>query len=172
MPLIPCLCPCATPLWVGGDQEEASSTGILRPSVAVSPSYSDTQVRVRKCILDDNFVRNSVAFCAKLIGVVGIGCFGRHGCLRAFPLARRTDSRQHGNMPLALFPCRCATALLAERIKEGGPLCGHTASHLLGFFMYSVAQGRVRKCVWGNSFMRNSVAFCAKLVVDVGVGCF
>ena len=51
--------PVCYPLWVGRIQGEVPSARILRP-LLVSPCHSDTEVRIRKCTPDDNFIRKSV----------------------------------------------------------------------------------------------------------------
>ena len=53
--------------------------------------------------------------------------------------------------------------------KYFGPL---RRLHSLGVYSYSDTQGRVCKCISGDNSIRNSVASVAKLVVDVGRGCF
>ena len=65
MPVLACPGRRATLLWEEGNQGEGPFAGILRPRVLVSPSYSDTQVRVRECILGGSFIRNSVACAPK-----------------------------------------------------------------------------------------------------------
>ena len=106
MPVLACPCWCALSLRVGGNQEEGLSAGILRPKPSVSPSCSDTQVRLRKCILHSIRIRNSVACCAKLVVGLGVCYFRRHECSKACSLARRRNSRQYGSKPVLACPVR------------------------------------------------------------------
>ena len=66
--------------------------------------YADTQVRVRSCLSNNNFIRNSGVERAKIVVDAGTGNSQRHDRLRACSLARTRDSPGYGTMPLHACP--------------------------------------------------------------------
>ena len=65
-------------------------------------------------------------------------------------------------MPVLACPGRRATLLWGEGNQGEGPFAGILRPRVLVSLSYSDAQERVRECILGGSFLRNSVAFAPK----------
>ena len=88
------------------------------------PLYSDAEVRVRKCISDNNYIRNSVFYRAQLVVDVGADCPRGHDRLRASSPARRRDLREYGVMSLHTCPRRLAAPLWVGGNQDVDPSAG------------------------------------------------
>ena len=77
--------------------------------------YSDTRVRVRKCVSGDNFRRNSVSHRAEFVVDVGGGSLLGHDRLRACSLARTRDPWRNGALLRHTWPRRFVSPLWVGR---------------------------------------------------------
>ena len=162
----------ALPVRVEGNQDdvlftENSVARLLGPSF-----YGDTQVRLRKCILDDNLRRKRVCYRTKILVDVAVGSFRRHDRVSACSLAQRRYLRRTGTMPLHTCPRRCAVPLWVLGNQDEVLFAEQSVARLLGLSFYDDTRVRLRRCISGDNLRRKSVFHRAKIVVDAPVGFF
>ena len=133
------------------------------------PLYSDAEVRVRKCISDNNYIRNSVFFRARLVVDVGVGCSRGRDRLRARSLARRRDMRWSGSMPLQTCHRRLGTPLRAACNQDECPPA-EIARQVLGCSFYCETQVLGHNCISDDNYVRKSTFLRAGVVVYAEAG--
>ena len=87
--------------------------------------WTDTQVRIRSCILDSNFIQMSEFLHAKIVVDVFRGCSRRNEYESACSLDRRRDLRRLGTMPVLTYPCCSGSLLWVAYIKDEAIAAGN-----------------------------------------------
>ena len=143
--------------------------------------YCETQVRVRSCISDNNYTRNSVFHRAKLVVDVGVGYFQRLDRLRACSLSWRRDLRRAFFGSLIIFfvlppNCRPATLYSGKFVFSFSPQ--FTTTNMCPLPTTQVRQKMIcfSSCFWsswlakllGMSFL--SIEKCWKKKMNEGTG--
>ena len=82
---------------LGGNQDEGPAP-LVRPAYSVCPFAAIRKVRFRKCISDNNSIRNGGVHRSKVVVDVSVGKFRRHDRLER--ARRRRDLRRYDTIRL------------------------------------------------------------------------
>ena len=168
MPLHTCPRRLAFVVWVESNRHEGPFAEKSEARLLGLSFYGKTQVRLRKCFLDDNLRRKSLSHRAKIVVDAAVCSFRKHDRVKACSPNLKQDLRRTGIMSLHTCPRRRRIPAWVGRNQDEVPFTENSVARLLGLSFFSDTQVRVRKCISDTTGFFDP----AKNVIDVGVGSF